>query len=156
MAEVTKTGLLILWCLKQAGKTYRLGATVKLLEDDADNPYGFKDVREWDCAELVKGGFWAVGLREIYGHPLAEFDPAWRQFELSKHRKIPIDVARITPGALVFSQFNSSRPHNIGHVAIVVAKNTIVEARGKAYGVVVGPWRDSFTLATKIDPLYQK
>ncbi len=150
---VTKAGLMILWLLKQVGKSYRLGAEVPLLIENVGNPYANKDVREWDCSELVQSGLWVAGVDKIGDCPLAQYDGAWKQFE--KARQIPLDVARSLPGALVFAQNNPQHPKHIGHVAIVIAKDTIVEARGKDYGVVIGPWRHNFTLAAKVDELYR-
>ena len=62
------------------------------------------------------------------------------------------------PGALLFIQSAVAyprKPHQIGHVAISLGNGYILEARGKAYGVTIGPVRPSFTLATKVAELYE-
>jgi hypothetical protein len=41
-----------------------------------------------------------------------------------------------------------------GHVAISLENGYILEARGHAYGVMIGPVRPSFNLATKVQELY--
>ena len=61
------------------------------------------------------------------------------------------------PGALLFVQSASAyprKPHRIGHVAISLGNGYILEARGRAYGVTIGPLRPSFDLATKVQELY--
>jgi len=61
------------------------------------------------------------------------------------------------PGALLFMQSESTyrtKPNHIGHVAISLGNGYILEARGKAYGVTIGPVRPSFNLATKVQELY--
>lgn len=64
-----------------------------------------------------------------------------------------------------------NKPHNIGHVAmarpggrhgglpraglaISLGNGYILEARGRAYGVTIGPLRPSFNLASKVQELY--
>ena len=152
MPEVTRAGTFILWLLKQVGKQYLYGAQVKLLEEDLGNPYAHADMKEWDCGDLVKGGLWAANVPRVGTVPIAAFDPSWMQYEAARH--IPIEVAKTMPGALVFVQGKPERPHGISHVAVVVAKDIIVEARGKRYGVTIGAIRPSFTLAAKVDELY--
>ena len=61
------------------------------------------------------------------------------------------------PGALLFIKSATayrSKPHNIGHVAISLGNGYILEARGRAYGVTIGPARPSFNLACKVQELY--
>jgi len=152
MPLVTRAGTFILWLLKQAGKQYQYGAEVTLLIEDAGNPYAHADVSAWDCSELVQGGLWAAGVERVGTVPVGSLDPAWMQYEAA--RSIAVTAACTTPGALVFVQGKPERPHGISHVAVVIAKDTIIEARGKEYGVTVGPIRPSFTLAAKVDELY--
>jgi cell wall-associated NlpC family hydrolase len=142
--ETSKCGAFILALLKQVGKPYSYGAEVAL---DDPNPERF------DCAELPQWGLAQVDITRIGRCPIEIFDPAWRQYDMA--RSIPIDVARNHIGSLVFVQGKPERPHGISHVGIVIAKDTIVEARGKDYGVVCGAIRPSFTLAAKVDELYE-
>lgn len=157
MAVVTRAGAFVLWALRQVGKGYRLGAEVKLRPEDFGNPYAFYQEQEWDCSELVQAGLWAAGVSKVRDTPVEKFDGAGFQFLHA--RPVPIALARTTnsPGLLVFVEDRKAypdKPAGIGHVGIVIAQNAIVEARGRKWGVVVGPVRPSFTLAAKIDELY--
>jgi len=46
------------------------------------------------------------------------------------------------------------KPHGIGHVAISLGNGFLIEARGKPYGVTIGPVRETFNLAGKVRELY--
>lgn len=156
MPQVTKAGFGILWALHQVGKSYRMGAEAKLLPRDFANPYAFAEQAAFDCSELAQCYVWAAGVAQVGDTLTAAFDGAGNQY-LACPKKISIDIAAGCPGALVFIQDAAEypdKPSHIGHVAIVIAKNTIVEARGRAYGVVVGPLRPSFNLGAKIKELY--
>ena len=62
-----------------------------------------------------------------------------------------------SPGALLFIQSEKTYPtklHHIGHVAISLGNGYMLEARGRAYGVTIGPVRPSFNLACKLKELY--
>ena len=134
---MTRAATFIVWALKQVGKPYVYGVE----NDDAEDPTA------WDCSELVQ---WCAAKAGV-----TIPDGACYQYEAS--RRIPIAVAKETLGALLFIRSSSSypsKPHNVGHVAIVVAKGWCVEAKGKAYGVVMSPITSRFTDAGKVDALY--
>jgi len=87
--------------------------------------------------------------------PITAFDGAGTQWERS--RSIPFEEGARLPGALLFIQSESTyrtKPHYIGHVAISLGNGYVLEARGPAYGVTIGPVRPSFNLAAKISELY--
>jgi len=102
--------------------------------------------------------------------PISAFDGAGLQWERS--RLIPFDAGVKLPGAFLFIQSASAyprKPHQIGHVAMLLCvvawppryegrvslgNGYLLEARGCAYGVTIGPVRPSFNLATKISELY--
>lgn len=143
MPETSKCGAFILALLKQVGKPYAYGAEVSLTDADPDR---------FDCAEFVQWGLAQVPIPMIGSCPIQAFDPAWRQYDQA--RPIPIGEARRRIGSLVFVEGKPARPHGISHVAVVIAQDTIVEARGRDYGVVCGRIRNSFTLAAKVDELH--
>lgn len=130
----------------QVGKPYRLGAEAKPTDPD---PAAF------DCSELVE---WLYARN---GTPIG--DLAASQYDRTR----PVSGAPKT-GDLVFLKNNPARWNGIGHVAIVTTQLSngdwrVVEARGRAYGVVrstLTDWRarryfaglrrfDGFALATK-------
>jgi hypothetical protein len=115
----------------QAGKPYLLGAEAKLTDD---NPPRF------DCSELIE---WLCGRN---GTPIGDLAAA--QYD----KTTPATGATLV-GDLVFLANNPARWNRIGHVAIVVGGSqgvkwlgdgryqvlgepVIIEARGRAYGVV--------------------
>jgi cell wall-associated NlpC family hydrolase len=156
MPDTTKAGCGILWALKQVGKAYRMGAEAKLLPEDFGNPNAFQRITEYDCSELAQCYLWAAGVESVNGVHVQWFDGAWKQYEQARH--IPIETARLTIGALIFVQSATSypdKPLHIGHVGIVIAPGFVLEARGRDYGVLIGPVRKTFGLGAKIDELYQ-
>jgi len=160
MAQMTKAGLFILWALKQVGKVYVLGAEAKLTPANFSNLDAFRDQSAWDCSECTQAGLWAAGVEQVTDSngraiPISAFDGAGFQWERS--RSIPLADAVRLPGALLFVRSAAAyprKPHHVGHVAIVIAKDTILEARGKRWGVTIGPVRPSFNLASKVQELY--
>jgi cell wall-associated NlpC family hydrolase len=146
----TKAAHLLVLALKEVGKPYVLGS---------EGPSG-ESLKTWDCSELVQHLLAQVGVKQVTDSrgrvtPIAVFDRAGFQWERS--RPIPFEVGVKLPGALLFIQSASAyrgKPHNIGHVAISLGNGYILEARGKAYGVTIGPVRPSFNLATKVQDLY--
>jgi cell wall-associated NlpC family hydrolase len=88
--------------------------------------------------------------------PVAAFDGAGLQWERS--RSIPFAEGVKLPGALLFIRSEKTyrtKPHYIGHVAISLGNGYVLEARGRAYGVTIGPVRSSFTLACKVKEMYE-
>lgn len=153
MRDMTHCGLFILWLLKQAGKAYRMGAEVALTEEEFGDRHAWASQREWDCSELVQAGLWAAAVATVNGHGVKGYDLAARQWQLTP--KISVADARDTPGALVFIRSSGyDRPHGIGHVGVIIAPDTVLEARGRDYGVVIGPVRSSFNEAAKVPELY--
>ena len=156
MCELSKTEKLILFLRAQIGKGYRLGAEVVLTPETFGNHRAYANVTEWDCSELCQTAEWVAGIERIGNTHVSHFDGAGNQY-LACPKKIGMEVARTLPGALLFIQSASSypnKPANIGHVAIVIAPDTIIEARGRAYGVTIGKIRPSFNRACKVQELY--
>ena len=146
----TKAAHLLVIALKEVGKPYVLGSEGPPEES----------LKTWDCSELVQHLLGQVGVIQVTDSKgritlINAFDGAGFQWERS--RSIPLDAGLKLPGALLFVQSQAAyaaKPHNIGHVAISLGNGYILEARGKAYGVTIGPVRSSFTLATKVAELY--
>jgi cell wall-associated NlpC family hydrolase len=148
--EPTKAAHLLVLALKEAGKPYVLGSEGQPEES----------LKTWDCSELVQHLLAQVGVVQVTDSkgrvtPITAFDGAGFQWERS--RSIPFDAGVKLPGALLFVQSASAyprKPHNIGHVAISLGNGYLLEARGRAYGVTIGPVRPSFNLACKVRELY--
>lgn len=151
--DLSRAGKALVWLHKMVGRSYKLGAEAKLTESAFNNPSAFSSVKATDCSELVQMMCWAVGCKTANGHPLAAFDPAWKQYELSRH--ISVKTAINLPGALLFRQNNSKRPYKIGHVAVSLGNGYVIEAANSKSGVRVGKVDSGFTLAGKIPELYQ-
>ena len=148
--EPTKAAHLLVLALKEVGKPYVLGS-----EGDPE-----QSLRAWDCSELVQHMLAQVRVEQVTDSdgrvtPITTFDGAGLQWERS--RSIPFAEGVKLPGALLFIRSEKSyrtKPHHIGHVAISLGNGYVLEARGRAYGVTIGPVRPSFTLATKVSELY--
>jgi len=102
----------------QVGDRYILGAEASPSDPDPD---------VFDCSELVEWSFARAGvkIRDLASNQYAD--------------TFPIALAQARPGDLVFLRNNRFRPNGIGHVGIVVGHGTgapVVEAKGKAYGVI--------------------
>jgi cell wall-associated NlpC family hydrolase len=146
----TKAAHLLVLALKEVGKPYVLGSEGQPEES----------LRTWDCSELVQHLLAQVGVMQVTDSKgrvtnIAAFDGAGFQWE--RTRSIPFEAGVKLPGALLFIQSASAyprKPHKIGHVAISLGKSYILEARGRAYGVTIGPVRPSFNLASKVQELY--
>lgn len=107
--------------IKQVGKPYVLGA-----EAAASNP----DPAEFDCSELVEWLYARAGTT-ITDLAAAQYNAT---SAVSKNSSPKV-------GDLVFLRNNPARSNGIGHVAVLTKKLSngdweIVEARGRAYGVV--------------------
>ena len=111
----------------QAGKPYRFGAEVRL-----DDP----EPKAFDCSELVQWALAQVGVQLP--------DGSWNQ--CGACHPIPLSSARATPGALVFVS-RDGKACGVCHVGISRGDGYTVEARGRAWGVGVWPWRASWNLA---------
>jgi len=141
---------LIILAMKEVGKPYVFGS---------EGPVA-SSLKTWDCSEIVQHLLAQAGVEQVSDGkgrltPINEFDGAGIQWERS--RSIPLDDGISTQGALLFvkdERLYRDRPHHIGHVAISLGNGYLLEARGRAYGVVIGEVRDSFNLATKVDALY--
>ena len=97
--------------LEQKGDRYVFGHEVNLNDANPDT---------FDCSELVQ---WAV-------HQAGGSIPDGSQVQRAHCRKISVAEAARTPGALLF---------NGHHVAISVGDGVhTIEAKGRAYGVVIG------------------
>ena len=146
----TKAAHLLVLALKEVGKPYVLGS-----EGDPE-----QSLKTWDCSELVQHLLAQVGVEQVTDSngrvtPITAFDGAGLQWGCS--RSIPFAEGVKLPGALLFIQSERTyptKPHHIGHVAISLGNGYVLEARGRAYGVTIGPARPSFTLATKVAELY--
>jgi cell wall-associated NlpC family hydrolase len=148
--QPTKAAHFLVLALKEVGKPYVLGS---------EGPPE-QSLKTWDCSELVQHLLAQVGITQVTDSkgrttPIAAFDGAGFQWERSC--SMPFDAGVKTPGALLFIKSASaygSKPHQIGHVAISLGNGYVLEARGRAYGVTIGPVRPSFTLSTKVKELY--
>jgi cell wall-associated NlpC family hydrolase len=148
----TKAAHLLVLAQPEVGKPYLMGS---------EGPVHVL-LPTWDCSELVQHLLAIVGVEEVTDDndpprrtPIGTFDGAGFQWERSHHIRLPEGIR--TPGALLFVQSTSSypdKPHHIGHVAISLGNGFLIEARGKAYGVTMGPVRGSFSLASKVRELY--
>jgi cell wall-associated NlpC family hydrolase len=146
----TKAAHLLVLALKEVGKPYVLGSEGQPEES----------LKTWDCSELVQHLLAQVGIEQVTDSkgrvtPISSFDGAGFQWERS--RSIPFTDGVKLPGALLFIQSAPAypgKPHNIGHVAISLGNSHVLEARGRAYGVTIGPVRPSFNLACKVQELY--
>ncbi len=147
--QPTRAAHLLVLALKEVGKPYVLGS-----EGPSES-----SLKTWDCSELVQHVLAQVGVEQVTDSkgritPVAAFDGAGFQWERS--RSIAFQDGAKLPGALLFIQSATykGKPHNIGHVAISLGNDYVLEARGRAYGVTIGPLRPSFNLATKVQELY--
>ena len=148
--QPTKAAHLLVLALKEVGKPYVLGS----------EGLPGSSLKTWDCSELVQHMLAQVGVEQVtdsngYITPVAAFDGAGFQWEHS--RSIAFQDGVSLPGALLFIQSATTykvKPHYIGHVAISLGNGYVLEARGRAYGVTIGPLRPSFGLATKVQELY--
>jgi len=148
--QPTKAAHLLVLALKEVGKPYVLGS---------EGPPE-QSLKTWDCSELVQHLLAQVGVEQVTDSngrltQIAAFDGAGFQWERSP--SITLEEGVKLPGALLFIQSEKTyptKPHHIGHVAISLGNGYVLEARGKAYGVTIGPVRSSFTLATKVVELY--
>ena len=148
--EPTKAAHLLVLALKEVGKPYVLGS-----EGDPE-----RSLKTWDCSELVQHLLAQVGVDQITHSngrvtSIGAFDGAGLQWERS--RSILFEEGMKLPGALLFIQSEKTyptKPHHIGHVGISLGNGYVLEARGRAYGVTIGPVRSSFNLAAKISELY--
>jgi len=148
--QPTKAAHLLVLALKEVGKPYVLGS-----EGPAE-----QSLKTWDCSELVQHLLAQVGVEQVTDSngrvtPITAFDGAGLQWERS--HSIPFEEGARLPGALLFIQSEKTyptKPHHIGHVAISLGNGYVLEARGRAYGVTIGPVRPSFNLAAKISELY--
>jgi cell wall-associated NlpC family hydrolase len=148
--QPTKAAHVLVIALKEVGKPYVLGS---------EGPPE-QSLRTWDCSELVQHLLAQVGVEQVTDSngrvtAIAAFDGAGFQWERS--RSITLEEGVKLPGALLFVQSPRAyptKPHHIGHVAISLGNGHVLEARGKSYGVTIGPVRPSFTLATKVVELY--
>jgi len=146
----TKAAHLLVLALKEVGKPYVLGSEGAPEES----------LKTWDCSELVQHLLAQVGVEQVTDSggrvtPIGAFDGAGFQWE--RTRSIPFEAGVKLPGALLFIQSASAyprKPHAIGHVAISLGNGYLLEARGRAYGVTIGPVRPSFNLACKVRELY--
>ncbi|MCW6006153.1 C40 family peptidase [Micromonospora sp. CPCC 205371] len=108
----------------QAGDTYVFGAETKLGDSDPDT---------FDCSELTQWAAHQAGVKIP--------DGATAQYLHLKERGmlIPVEEARNTPGALLFSFDREPRPGDGrtpgAHVAISLGDGKTIEARGRAFGV---------------------
>ena len=105
----------------QVGKPYLLGAEASLANTDPS---------KFDCSELVE---WLFGRS---GNPITDLAAA--QYNVTKAVS---KGSSPKAGDLVFLRNNPARSNGIGHVAILTKKLSngdwrIIEARGRAYGVV--------------------
>jgi cell wall-associated NlpC family hydrolase len=148
--QPTKAAHLLVLALKEVGKPYVLGSEGQPEES----------LKTWDCSELVQHLLAQVGVEQVSDSKgrvtaINVFDGAGFQWERS--RSISFEDGVRLPGALLFIQSATayrSKPRNIGHVAISLGNGYVLEARGKAYGVTIGPLRPSFNLACKVQELY--
>jgi cell wall-associated NlpC family hydrolase len=148
--QPTKAAHLLVLALREVGKPYVLGS-----EGAPEST-----LRTWDCSELVQHLLAQVGVAQVTDStgrvtPIDAFDGAGFQWERSC--SISREEGLKLPGALLFVQSATAypdKPHHIGHVGISLGNGYVLEARGKAYGVTIGPVRASFTLASKVAELY--
>ncbi len=94
----------------------------------------------WDCSGLTYGAYKEVGI--ILPHGSAN------QARFARN----ITVAKAHEGCLLFKKRTNGAVH---HVAVVVTGGNLIEAKGKAWGVVKGVFvRKEWASAGKVDALY--
>jgi hypothetical protein len=99
----------------QVGKRYIFGHEVRM-----DDP----SPRAFDCSELVEWMFHGAGIRIP--------DGSYNQEASS----VPVNSRELITGDLFFHRNRSGRVH---HVGLYVGHDLVVEARGRAYGVISTP-----------------
>jgi len=108
---------------KLVGKPYVLGAEVNLKDPDTDH------IKAIDCSEIVEWLFAQINI--------AVPDGSYNQAKV---------VTRISPGQpiLIGDLGFKWNPENEGihHVGIFIGDDTILEAKGKKWGVVLTPVKD--------------
>jgi cell wall-associated NlpC family hydrolase len=105
------------------GKPYRLGAEVNIQQFLKD-PRA-ENIKEIDCSELVEVLFAVIGITVP--------DGSYNQIKVCR----PIIGEQLCIGDLGFK----ANPDNgvVHHVGIYIGDNTILEAKGKAWGTVLTP-----------------
>jgi cell wall-associated NlpC family hydrolase len=113
---------LIEFLLQQVGKPYVFG-----VENDPTE-YDWTKYRSWDCSEIVEVAFFKIGL---------EFpDGSYNQAKV---------VQKILNQSLLIGDLGfkwNPETEVIHHVGINIGDNRIVEAKGKAWGVVITPMNE--------------
>ena len=107
--------LLIDFLKSQIGKPYVFGVENKENEDNWDQ------YKAWDCSELVEIGFHKIGIQVP--------DGSYNQAKISRIIEIPLI------GDLGFKWNPDTEV--IHHVGIFIGNNSVVEAKGKDWGVVI-------------------
>lgn len=98
--------------------------------------------RVHDCAGLVKGYLWSETPTSTPKYNASQDLSAKGFYQRAKVRG-PISTFDKVDGRLVFK---GSSPDQIHHVGIYSAKdNTVIEAKGHAYGVVKSPFNSTWT-----------
>lgn len=110
--------LLIDFLKKQLGKPYIFGVENKQNEDNWDN------YKAWDCSEIVEIGFHKIGI-EV---PDGSYNQAKVCKRLSRGEQLLI-------GDLGFKWNPDTEV--IHHVGIYIGDGSVVEAKGKDWGVVI-------------------
>lgn len=103
---------------QQVGKPYVFGAENKLDEND------WSQYKAWDCSELMEVAYYKIGL----SLPDGSYNQA---------KVCPKVVGEILIGDLAFKW--NPETEVIHHLGAYIGNNEIVEAKGKAYGVVITP-----------------
>jgi Putative peptidoglycan binding domain len=122
----------------RVGEEYILGARVPM---DNPNFHG-----PWDCAEFVS---WSVyqtyrilmGVRPSNPATADAYTGYWSEDVANQHAAIDVALALKTPGAILLRRPRAVRSgeHAIGHIALSRGDGSTVEARGRAFGVVIAP-----------------
>ena len=129
----------------RVGEKYILGSRVPMNNPNFHGP--------WDCAEFVSWSVYQaygilIGVRPPNPATADAYTGYWAEDAELHNATTTVARALRTPGAILLRRPHAEAPgqHPIGHIAISRGDGTTVEARGKAYGVVIAqdaagrPW----------------
>lgn len=93
--------------------------------------------RVHDCIGLVKGYLWSKNPSAAPVYNGSEDKSASGMYKASKIRG-PIGTFDFLPGRLIYK---GKDPDHINHVGVYIGGGMLIEAKGHAYGVVMGPFK---------------
>lgn len=107
------------WITRHETSTANAKKVIKLYEERKD----IKGCRAFDCSGL--GMYWLENLKKVYRGDLTANG--------LKEKCAKVSKSSVKPGDFVFKCYPTGKAHHIGYV---VDDGYVIEARGRAYGVV--------------------